>query len=220
MLVLGQSAFVHEPFESYTKQTRHGFTIYVSAAAAKQSSTTVPAIAEIERQLKEITEMIPAEPLAVLRKIPIFVEHNNPGFPCACYHPGADWLRENGYIVAKENAVEIANPGNFVEWVKQQPYMVLHELAHGYHDLQFTYEDPTIASAWKHATEKGFYDKVRRYNGRIERHYALTNPMEYFAEATEAYFGKNDFFPFVRSELLATDPKGYEMIKWAWKVRG
>jgi dipeptidyl-peptidase-4 len=26
--------------------------------------------------------------------------------------------------------------------------------------------------------------------------------MEYFAETTEAYFSRNDFFPFTRAELL------------------
>jgi hypothetical protein len=33
----------------------------------------------------------------------------------------------------------------------------------------------------------------------------LSNPMEYFAEATEAFFSRNDFFPFTREEraLLA-----------------
>ena len=32
--------------------------------------------------------------------------------------------------------------------------------------------------------------------------------MEYFAEASEAYFGTNDFFPFVRIELRRHDPIG------------
>ena len=39
--------------------------------------------------------------------------------------------------------------------------------------------------------------------GRRERvrHYGLTNPMEFLAEMTEAYFGVNDFFSFNRAEL-------------------
>jgi hypothetical protein len=40
--------------------------------------------------------------------------------------------------------------------------------------------------------------------------------MEYFAETTEAFFGTNDFFPFVRSELRRHDPGGYELLKKLW----
>ena len=32
--------------------------------------------------------------------------------------------------------------------------------------------------------------------------------MEYFAELSEAYFGTNDFYPFVRGELQTTRPAG------------
>jgi hypothetical protein len=39
---------------------------------------------------------------------------------------------------------------------------------------------------------------------------------EYFAELSEAYWGKNDFYPFTRSELLQHDPLGYEAVKRAW----
>ena len=31
--------------------------------------------------------------------------------------------------------------------------------------------------------------------------YAISSPMEYFAESTEAFFSRNDFFPFTRDEL-------------------
>ncbi len=39
---------------------------------------------------------------------------------------------------------------------------------------------------------------------------------EYFAEATEAYFGVNDFFPFVRAELKAYDPVGFALMEAVW----
>ena len=38
------------------------------------------------------------------------------------------------------------------------------------------------------------------------RAYALTTPQEYFAEGTEAFFGRNDFFPYDRAELRRHDP--------------
>ena len=40
--------------------------------------------------------------------------------------------------------------------------------------------------------------------------------MEYFAEASEAYFGTNDFYPYVRSELAEHDPALFELLGKFW----
>jgi hypothetical protein len=40
--------------------------------------------------------------------------------------------------------------------------------------------------------------------------------MEYFAEATEAFFGTNDFYPFVRAELLQHDPELFKLLETLW----
>ena len=62
----------------------------------------------------------------------------------------------------------------------------------------------------------GLYDRVLRYSGQEEKAYAATNPMEYFAEASEAYFGTNDFFPFIRIELRRHDPTGHRRCSRRW----
>ena len=49
--------------------------------------------------------------------------------------------------------------------------------------------------------------------------YALTNSAEYFAELSEAYFGRNDYAPFDRAELEAFDPAGYAVVEGAWAVK-
>ena len=36
--------------------------------------------------------------------------------------------------------------------------------------------------------DEKLYDRVLLFNGRLVKHYATTNPKEYFAESTEAYF--------------------------------
>ena len=59
-------------------------------------------------------------------------------------------------------------------------------------------------------------DKVLLYAGRYVRHYGMNNPKEYFAEATEAYFGVNDFYPFVRAELKEHDPKMFALLVDIW----
>lgn len=219
LLLLSPPEFVHSPFSDYRSMTLHGFSVYVSPAAKKNWPNTEPALKLLNQKLALIVRAVPKKSLENLRKIKFFVEDNNPRFPCACYHVSKDWLVENGHIPEKENSVEISNPANFISWSKEQPWMVLHELAHGYHWTKFTYDEPKIVAALESAKSKGIYDAVKRYNGKVERHYALTNAQEYFAECTEAYFGKNDFFPFNRKELKAVDPVGFAAVEWAWGVK-
>ena len=75
-------------------------------------------------------------------------------------------------------------------------------------------------AAFQAAKEKGIYEKVLLYTGEDTKHYGLNNPMEYFAESTEAYFGVNDFYPFVRAELKQHDPNMFELLEKIWgKIR-
>ena len=68
------------------------------------------------------------------------------------------------------------------------------------------FDNVEIKMAYERAKTSQSYDKVERWfsNGRPnteEKAYAMTNPMEYFAESTEAFFSRNDFFPFTRDEF-------------------
>src|SRR5262249_34173161 len=142
-----------------------------------------------------------------------------PHHPCMCYHPSAGWLKENGMNPAKARAVEIANARNFLGWTINQPWMVLHELAHGYHDQVLGFDLEDVKTRYQAAGGSKTYEEVAYVAGGKRKHYALTNEMEYFAELSESYFGTNDFFPFVRGELKEHDPRGYEMIEKFWGVR-
>ena len=94
--------------------------------------------------------------------------------------------------------------------------IVLHELAHAYHHRVLGYDDERIVAAYQRALNSGQYEEVLRYSGVRERHYGLNNEREYFAESTEAYFGINDYFPFVRAELLAHDAGMHRLLEEIW----
>ena len=64
--------------------------------------------------------------------------------------------------------------------------------------------------------KSGSYEKVLLYTGQTVRHYGLSNHKEYFAEGTEAYFYRNDFFPFVRAELKLHDPTLHDALLDIW----
>lgn len=220
-LILLQQTFLHEPTANYGRRQMHGFTVLISQAAQKNEPELEPALKLLSVKLQEVRDLVPKPAFQELTKVKFFIENRNPGFPCACYHPDIGWLKENKYNVDKVHSVEISNAKNFVEWTtKWQPLMVLHELAHAYHKAKFGFEDPYIAACFKRAKVSGDFDLVSQVS-RAEKvvHYALNNPMEYFAETTEAYFGENDFFPFRRSQLQQVDPKGLEMIERCWGIR-
>ncbi len=212
-------AFVHEETNSYTTRTIHGFTVRISSAAMNHPESTDPAIALLDTKLAQTLAQTPESSHETLRSITIWVEHNNPGFPCACYHPGAQWLADNGYNTDKERGIEISNTTNFVAWSNGQPSMVLHELAHGYEHAELGYNNPLIVACYNQAKDSGDYDLVDHISGSQRPHYALNNPTEYFAELTESFFGYNDFYPFNRAQLLEHDPNGYAMIESHWGLR-
>src|SRR5205085_1487361 len=166
--------------------------------------------------LYRITRVLPAEALAKVRKIPIWVELAHPRHPCMCYHVSADWLRQHGMNPEKAGAVEIANARNFLAWTLHQPWMVLHELAHGYHHQVLGYDNAEVRACYDSAVASKSYASVLHWDGRKVRAYALTNDREYFAEAAEAYFGSNDFYPFVRAELQRHDPRMYALLEKVW----
>jgi dipeptidyl-peptidase-4 len=98
----------------------------------------------------------------------------------------------------------------------KHPAVILHELAHAYHDQVLSFEEPEILKAYTDAMEKGIYEKSLLHTGETVKHYATTNHKEYFAEATEAYLYHNDFYPFVRAELKIHDPAAFAVMQKVW----
>ena len=106
-------------------------------------------------------------------------------------------------------------PINRHTWAKH-PYVILHELAHAYHDQILSFENRDVLAAYNNMKAKGIYENVLLYTGRKVRHYALTNHKEYFAESTEAYLGVNDFYPFTMAELKQHDPQMFDVMVKVW----
>lgn len=171
-------------------------------------------------KLYEIAQFLPADRLAKLRRVVIVLDLDHGKLRNMQYHPSSQWLREHGYDPAMAKAVHIPQATLFVDLRHQrvQPWCVLHELAHAYHDQVFGYEDAAIRSSFEAARDSGAYNEVQHILGHTTKHYALSNQMEYFAELTEAYVGTNDFYPFVRAELKRHDPRAYELLEKIWGV--
>lgn len=213
------SSRAFEPTGNYAPRQLEGWFILVSPQVATNSSLATNVLRLLEFQLYQITRAVPEPALTRLREVPIWIELNDSSFPGMCYHPSRDWLREHGFNPDKARAVEIGNATNFLTWTHEQPWMVLHELAHSYHDRVLGYNYSPIKAAYEHAKASKTYDNVLYIGGGRKRHYALTDNQEYFAECTEAFFGVNDFYPFVRVELRECDPDMFVLLEKVWGLK-
>ena len=203
--------------QKYTVRKIEGFSIHVNdELLTTHKDLGDKALKLMAVKLYDVTRVVPPKALAELRKVHIWLERDNPKGRCACYHPSRRWLTSHGHNPEKAKCVEIANATRFLAWSHAQPSMVLHELAHAYHHQVITHGDKDVQAAYKQAVASKRYEKVLYVNGREKRAYALNNQMEYFAELTEAFFGVNDFYPFVRAEITKHDPQGYKAVKKAW----
>lgn len=183
-----------------------------------QSAHWEPAKRELTRQLQDIKRIVGDAALSKLQKVKIWVNVASDVTPCMAYHPGAGWLKEHQQNPAMAKGVELANCKNFTSWTYEQPWMVLHELAHAYHDqfLDKGFENPDILGVFASTVQSKKYESVLHWDGNSIKHYALNNQMEFFAESTESYFGTNDFYPFVRAELKTFDPQTFSLMKRIW----
>jgi hypothetical protein len=169
-------------------------------------------------RLYEIAEFLPAERTADLRKVTILVDLDHGKLTSMQYHPSAEWLRENGYDPAMVRCVHVPAVRRMVDLHHQrvQPWCVLHELAHAYHDQFLDFDNAEVRTTYEASKQAGGYDKALHIQGHETKHYAMTNEKEYFAELSEAYVGTNDFYPFVRGELKKHDPRAYELMEKIW----
>lgn len=206
---------------TYEKRELCGWVVHLSPQLLKeQPAELTRALELIEEQLTAILRVVPEAARRQLQKVPLWVSPPYPGFsPRAEYHPAAEWLREHGRDPAMARAVEFTNVSLFEKETKRMPWFVLHELAHAYHHQVLGYDEPRLLAVFEAAQKNGRYEDVACWTGEKEirrRAYALTNVQEYFAEGTEAFFGRNDFEPFTREELKAFDSELERLLDELW----
>jgi len=199
-------------------QSIEGWTVHIRLTLLKEHpKETARALELITGQLKEIVRIVPARAVAELKKVPLWITPQYPGIaPLAEYHPDISWLRAKKRNPKMAKCVEFTNVQTFESECKRMPLLLLHELAHAYHDQVLGFDQPEILAAYKKAAASKSYDAVKRHDGRVERAYAMSNHKEYFAENSEAFFGRNDFFPFTRDELEAHDPEIVKILERVW----
>lgn len=201
----------------YSSQKILGWTVWVEQSLATHPRRT-EALKLIKTDLAKIKAALPPAAVSKLKTVPIWLSRDTARG--AAYHPSAQWLEENGRVVEMERSIELANIDDFIDWSTIQPEMLLHEMSHAWHH-QFVpggYDNATITRTFASAEASGKYESVRYHDGSKVRAYALNDRMEFFAECSEAYFGRNDFQPFNQRQLKKFDRPAYKMVAKMWGV--
>ncbi len=207
------------------RRPRHveGWTVHIHDDLWRHHQTaTSRALALLQSQLASLRTNLPAPALQQLQRVPLYFNPTPAGAqPQVEYHPDPGWLRDHGRNPAMAKAIEFTNIPQFDQETRRMPSFALHELAHAYHDQVLGFDHPEVLAAYQAARTSGRYAEVRRWTGDREtrdRAYAMTDHKEYFAEGTEAFFGRNDFEPFTRDELLRFDPDLARLLARLWGV--
>ena len=197
-----------------------GWTVHADARLVngEYKELGTRSLSMLANHLERLTILMPEKQLAALRKMEIFIEHSHPELKNMQYHPDTNWLVERGYDPRLAKKVHITHAAELLSrpQMLKHPAVILHELAHAYHNQVLGFDDPAIVKVYEDAMKKGIYEKSLLYTGETVKHYATTNHKEYFAEATEAYLYHNDFYPFVRAELKQHDPACYAEMERVW----
>lgn len=205
----------YDPIEKELK----GWTIKVDPELMKEENEEVAtqAFTALANHLQRVKYIVPKDRCAELQKLPLWIELEGT-LGNMQYHPDRGWLLANKHDPRLAKHVHIPRAKALYDphtWAKH-PYVVLHELAHAYHDQVLSFDHADVIATYEDAKEKKLYEEVLLFTGQKVKHYGLTNHKEYFAESTEAYFGVNDFYPFVRAELKEHDPGMFTLLEKIW----
>ncbi len=206
MVLLASPLKAFERTASYDVVPLLGWTVMVSSSWQSDPKGRDNALGELARQLHQITQVVPPAAVADLQTVRLWLENAPLHSGGGQFHRSGFWLRDNGYNPSKVGGVELNR--NFYAWRKDQPMLVLHELAHAWHHRALLAQTDRIEAAFDAAKASGRYGDA----------YAMTDPFEYFAELSEAYFGENDFAPRDRAALQRLDPDGFALIQDLWNL--
>ena len=207
---------------SHTDRKIEGWTVRVDdrLLQAPNDGLGSRALRFLDGKLADINAVVPEDKLKKLHAVVIVLDLTHGKLMSMQYHPDAGWLKANGYSPDLAKCVHIPRAADLPTKrnINEQPWVILHELAHAYHDQVLGFDEPRIREAYEKYKKSGHGEKTLLFDGSRVKHYALTNHKEFFAEMTEAYFGVNDFFPFNRAELKEAEPEIYELMVRIWET--
>lgn len=220
LLALTHFAVAQDKPTAHETRQVEGWTVHFDTRLLSGADAPLGTKAQtlLRARLADILHVMPADKVQRLQQVPLWLELNHGHLTSLQYHSSADWLEKNGYPRVLAKSVHIPVVARFTEPRHQhtQPWSILHELAHAYHDQVLGFDEPRVMDCWQRYVISKHGERALHVNGRTVRHYGLTNAKEFFAEMTEAYFGTNDFTPFVHGQLKRDEPETHALLREIW----
>lgn len=199
-------------------------TIYVEHSLAEgDKALSTKALRKLQQNLKEIFAVLPKGPGMQLKRIPFYLMWGERA-PEGGRDSGMAYIRigeprNYAYLDPTWNHVIVVYSAENLMyldslWTKKA---LTHELAHAWHVANWPDRYAPMNTAFLAAKASGLYLNVSDYKGKfIPKAYALTNPLEYFAEVSAIYFVGGNYFPFNRAGLTGYDGAGKRMVRRLW----
>ena len=217
-----------EPAREYVERAAGGWKVWVERELVEgYPDLADKALRRLDAKLGELLRLLPASSRAQLQQLPIFLmlgEESKAGGR----NNGAEYFQHNAPTFFEQldsrwgSSLVIYSSRNYVWLTDDWALLVLiHEFGHAWHLEQWPEKQPEILAAWEQAVAQKLYEGVKDVQGtRLERAYAATNQLEYFAELSCAYFFRGEYEPFDREALRLHDPEGFAMMEKMWGVHG
>ncbi len=188
----------------FTLNEVEGFKVYIEDDYRNQLPDEADeAVWYLALELSEIRRLITKDGiLTELEKVNIFLERSY-GIGKNMYYKSLIWPGEH-YL--RYQSIIINNPYSFIKSSKGNWSLILHEMAHAFHNRVLGFNNSQIRQAFANAMEKNLY----------ENFYAATDYKEYFAELTNAIFNNGQYRPRNRNELQAYDSLGFVTLHEIW----
>ena len=151
-----------------------GWTVHIDPAMleGEHAEAGGKALKMLANHLQRIALLMPNEQrLQEMQKLEIWIEHEHPSLKAMQYHLGLLWLRSNGHDprLVKKVHIPVARELLSRDQLLKHPAVVLHELAHAYHDQVLSFEHPKIIEAFKKSAKSGIYERVLLFNGHTTK---------------------------------------------------
>ena len=206
----------YQPMSSYSVKYVEGWKIIVNnelLGDGKLADIGETCLNKFQDNLATIKTLIHPDPLKELMKVPIWLEVNSTRgrhgpTPAYHYHPGLDWLVKMDYHPAKHKCVEFGVAKGYANRdPKASINVVLHELAHGYHDRVLSFENEDVKAAYKRVVEGTSFR---------ERDWIKSNHKEFFCGVTQRHLLDKE----TRIDQEKRDPKLSALLTRIWEEPG
>ena len=144
-----------------------GWTVHIDPALleGEHAKTGAKCLRMLADHLNRISLLVEGEVLAKLKTCEIWIEHKHPSLGAMQYHPGEGWLRRHGHDPRLNKKVHIPQAAALISrgQLLKHPAVVLHELAHAYHDQVLGFDYKPVVDSYQKAMRDGTYEKVLLY---------------------------------------------------------